>query len=300
MTDSAGPDKRATPVESSMSVFSRRETKYELEPDTADDLRRRIASVLPCYEFLSGQPSTYITTVYFDTDRLEFFRRASRSYDNNLKIRLKEYYYHRDSEGSLLTFPYCFVEIKQRVQGLVVKRRIRIPKFLTGRLLAGDDIWTDLVRSDPGIQFEDVRDTYDELRRYLAHFSIHARSIIHYRRSVYQENEEELRVTFDDRLKIYPPVEGLYDSVDCLSEQALGRVLRSIPKVIMEIKCQGKYPDWLKDALRNILPRRISKFTTSMNLLARQLPRRADGARGRANGEEAEPPGGLHRGREGR
>jgi hypothetical protein len=44
--------------------------------------------------------------------------------------------------------------------------------------------------------------------------------------------------------------------------------VRPIDKVILESKCQKGYPRWLTEALRNILPQRISKFTTSMNLLA--------------------------------
>ena len=301
--DSRGVDSRGEGGESGrpQNIFSRKETKYELDVEAANDLRSVVASNLPSYEFKRGHSSTYTTTIYFDTDRLEFFERAARSYDDNLKIRVKEYYYRsgRDESGrngasafNCLTFPYCFVEIKQRENGLVMKRRMRLPKSLLNRLIGGEDIWGDLVRLDPGAEFDDVRDVYSELRRYLVNYSIRPRSIIHYRRSVFQENEEQLRITFDDELKIFRPPKGLYDAVPSLVEGDLGEPTRTIGKVILETKCQSGYPGWLRAALTHLLPRRISKFTTSMNLLHPREPSSgADPALAPANGRKLDGPG---------
>ena len=146
------------------------------------------------------------------------------------------------------------------------------PVVSAALVIGGEDIWGDLVRLDPGAEFDDVRDVYSELQRYLVNYSIRPRSIIHYRRSVFQENEEQLRITFDDELKIFRPPKGLYDTVPSLVEGDLGEPTRRIGKVILETKCQSGYPGWLGAALTHLLPRRISKFTTSMNLLHPREP----------------------------
>jgi len=277
----------SVPGRDKLDFYSRRETKYELDAKGAGEMRRIVEDNLPRYEFREGRPSTFITTVYFDTDHLDFYEHASRHYDNNKKIRVKEYYYELE-DGSEETFPYCFVEIKKRREGRVGKRRLLVPKKLLGRILKGEDVWEELVRAEPGIEFNGADSTFRQLRHYLDEIS--ERSLINYRRSVYQENretEDELRITFDDRLNVFEPVEGMYESVDALTFHTLGEPIKSVNKVIMEIKTQSSYPEWLGRALKDFLPKKMSKFTTSINLLGRELlpgesrnPEKPDDARG--------------------
>jgi SPX domain protein involved in polyphosphate accumulation len=278
-------------------VESRREIKYELDLEVAEELRRRVEPHLPCYEFRRGHPRTFITTVYFDTDCFDLYRRASASYDDNLKIRVKEYYYLADegcASGPRETFPYCFVEIKRRENGLVMKRRLRVPKRLLNRLISGEDVFAALVQEDPGAEFDDSRDVYAEIRRHLALYSIRPRSIIHYRRRVYQENEDQLRITFDDQLKVFAPPPGLYESVESMCEQHLGEPTACIQKGILEIKCQGEHPVWLQQVMRSLLPGRVSKFTTSMDSVSGQEASfRADVGGINGHGQHGAIPGEL-------
>jgi hypothetical protein len=255
----------------SLNFFSRRETKYELDVASARELRRVVAGHLPRYEFRSGRPSTYVTTIYFDTDLLKFYERASLHYDDNLKFRVKEYYYKTD-DGTLEILPYCLVELKERKQGRVGKRRIRIPKELLHGLLNGDDIWKKLQSLEDGIEFDGSHEIYHQIRRYLNSDEIHPHGVINYRRSVYQENEDELRITFDDELEVFEPLDGLYDSCDSLTKGTLGTPRRLIDMVIMEIKWETSYPPWLESALTNLPPKKMSKFTTSINLLGCDRP----------------------------
>ncbi len=236
----------------------------------AAQLRDLVSGHLPSYQFKKGHPFTYITTIYFDTEHLDFYNKARDSYDDNLKIRVKEYYY-RAPQG-LVTYPYCFVEIKQRVQGLVMKRRIRLPKKLLTRFMKGEDVWQELVAEDAGVQFEDIEEIYSELRRYLRTYSVRPSSIIHYRRNVFQKDENELRITFDDQLQVFEPIEGIYNSVDSLHVGNLGLPIRSLKRFILEIKCLKDYPEWLSEGLADVMPRKISKFTTSINILSKNGP----------------------------
>ena len=266
------------------AFFRRREEKYELLAAVATFLRGEIERHLPSFEFRKGFLHTYITTIYFDTNRLDLYQQARAFFDDNLKIRVKEYYYDQattpgmaarfpaDSPERWLTVGYCFVEIKQRIQGLVVKRRFELPKNLLGRLLCGDDVWHALVDSRKGIEFNETFDIYGEFRRYLQQYKVFPKSVINYRRSVFQEDEHELRVTFDDEIAVYQPPAGLYDRTESLTPATMGKPTRSIPSVIMEIKSRDRYPAWLQSLLETHSPQRLSKFTTSLNILTQELP----------------------------
>ena len=249
-------------------------------------VRDEIKRHLPLFEFRKGHPYQYITTVYFDTEKLDFYRTAKSFYDNNLKIRLKEYYYqngssHGEPTNGLrngteaphwLTLDTCFVEIKQRIQGLVVKRRFEVPKRLFGRFLAGEDVWAKLVEWRPGYEVSGVADIYQEFRWFVQNYQVIPKSIINYRRSVYQQDELTLRITFDDEIAVYPPVSGLYDSVGTLARNFLGVPRQVFEKVILEIKNKDLYPDWLISLLRTHQPKRLSKFTSSLRVLTHELP----------------------------
>ena len=264
-------------------IFRRLETKYEVEEAEFRCLRAAVAENLPLFQFRPGRRFTSITTVYFDTENLTLFDRARRSYDDNLKLRVKEYYYPCGAGGEEEPeiSPNCFVEIKERTAGEVFKRRLRIPKRLLSRLFAREDIWADLVKGASGIEFEETtRQIYWEIKTFLETYSVDPHVVVNYRREVYQENERRLRVTFDDRLRIFRPVVGLYEAVDALTRQRLGAPIRAVPKKIVEVKCPGEYPDWLNNALDSHLPRKISKFTTSVDFFRSHLKNSLPGGRG--------------------
>ncbi len=264
-------------------LIRRQEQKYEMGAGAAAFLKEEISRRLPLYEFEPGQPTTYITTVYFDTLSRDFYQLAERSYDDNIKIRLKEYYYDApwrvrsgvsSDAGSAgrctakyLVSPYCYLELKQRVAGFVVKKRFGIPKEILSLLLNGQNILPTLLRITPLGAARDLEAVYAELSRYLSEYTVGITSVVNYRRTVYQESEESLRITFDDRLSVYAPPAQLYEGFEALTSDALGIPIRKSDTVIIEIKCPGEYPQWLGEALRHHSKRRFSKFTSGVRLL---------------------------------
>ena len=263
-------------------LFRRREQKYEVGSGAAAFLREEIGRRLPRFEFDTGHPTTFITTVYFDTQGRDFYHLAERSYDDNVKIRVKEYYYPlsgaaplTDGAGVLplngsvkyLTSPYCYVELKQSASGLVIKKRFGILKRDLALLLRGEDVWPILLRMTPSAELKSLEEVYTELSRYLKTYSVGITSVVNYRRSVYQESEEALRITFDDQLCVYAPPDTLYEDMEALTPEILGKPVRRSEKVILEIKCPGEYPEWLRNAMRHHSTRRLSKFTASVRLL---------------------------------
>ncbi len=267
--------------------MKRKEEKYEIPAGKASYLREEIARHLPLFEFRKGHPHTYITTVYLDTEELDLYNKARSYYDDNLKVRVKEYYYQnsdpRNSTNGSAPAPswhvldYCFLEIKERIGGLVVKRRFEVPKTLLGRLIHGEDVWDALVSSRNGIEFTGMVDVYREFRNFLKHFRVFPKSIINYRRSVYQKDEEELRITFDDEIAVFEPVPGLYERTGSLARSFLGLPRKLVDSIILEVKCQNGHPEWLVQLMENLSPKRFSKFTSSLSILTQELPRPVDG-----------------------
>jgi hypothetical protein len=290
-------------------VLRRREEKYEVGPARALLLREEIARHLPLYEFHPGQPYTHITTLYFDTRERDFFRRAEKHYDDNVKIRVKEYYYSsravnghgpkgeggglRGVEGSDRPEPafqasgLCFVEIKRSVEGAVEKQRMALPKRDLRLLLAGQDVWPAIERLTPAGSRQAVTRAYGDLRRYLRDFTLELTSIVTYRRIVFQDKEDVLRITFDDNLRVYPPLPSFYDEVEALTPEELGRPVRQSDKVILEIKYPDRMPLWLSKVLSHQAARRLSKFTSSVRTLLR------DAVPPRSPPRPVAPPGGA-------
>ncbi len=265
-------------------IFSRREEKYELDRTTAGWLEEQFAARLPIFSYQPGFPWTYITTVYFDTKDYCFYQRAEQEYDDNVKIRVREYYYRTgdgvgpgaatDGAQNVFTVDLCYVELKQRSHGEVTKKRFALEKTGLERLLRGDDVWDLLVRANPESPREVLVDAYGTLRGYLLRYAVEVTSIVNYRRKVYQRDESDLRVTLDDQVAVYRPLQGLYTVVGALTREQLGAPIRESDRVILEIKAPGDYPQWLKDVLKSFSSKRLSKFTTSVRLLLGESARK--------------------------
>ena len=257
----------------SPNFIRRSEQKYELTAAETAVLEGEIRGSLPVYEFNPGYPYTHITTVYYDTPELRLYERASRSYDDNLKIRVKEYYYKDQSEKELVS-PYCFLELKRRRDGMVSKQRLRIGKEHLEAFLRGEDL-REKLRPELAGKGDELRKSfdmaYDALRAELSRTEVSPVSVINYRRRVYQRDEQDLRVTFDDLITVYfPPVE-LYGKQASLAASNLGAPVGRAAKLIAEIKCRklssGSYPGWLEVILCPLRTRSLSKFTTSVNFI---------------------------------
>ncbi|MEC9353074.1 MAG: VTC domain-containing protein [Planctomycetota bacterium] len=260
----------------SPNYIRRSETKYELSRAELSVIEGEFSCRLPVFEFNPGHPFTHITTVYFDTPALELYERAARCYDDNLKIRVKEYYY-LDPEGRELVDPYCFIELKQRRDGMVSKQRLRVAKEYLSDFIRGEDLRDRLrLQSAPGARDEgEVQDDFDRayeaLRERLAVTPVKPVSAINYRRRVYQKDEKDLRVTFDDQVTVYEPPVNLYCEEAALVASRLGRPVGRTAKMIAEIKCRnlsaGSFPRWLEVILCTLDARSLSKFTTSVNFI---------------------------------
>ena len=276
------------PCLKSTVYLRRREYKYEVAPALALELRREIAARLPLFSFIPGRRDCFITTVYFDTRNRDLYHRAERSFDDNFKIRVKEYYYPRAEEigddgapgRSYQISRFCYVELKQRRRGIVFKRRFRLPKKCVAPLFAGEDVSSFVFDGLSERERLSVEKTYDALRKYLRKVTVEVSSVVTYRRLVYQKSEQDLRITFDKNVAIYAPPRGLYGAVEALTPETLATPIRTLSRVILEIKCSAGFPEWLNNALSQLASKRLSKFTSSVRLLMKSDSHRKDQSSG--------------------
>ena len=250
------------------NFITRSETKLRLEPRDAGGLLAEVQKHLPVYCYAPDRDITFVTTIYFDTEDLRFFNRASRFRHDNLKIRLKEYYYQLPAGFEVS--PYCWVEVKRRLGESTSKHRFKVLKDMVGRLFAGEDCFEDIITVnaslDPGV----VRCVYDDFLTLVRKNPVRPYSVTNYRRRTFQNGDDEsLRVTFDDMIAYFRAPPSLYNGVRALVRGVLGGVCGEQTHTVVEIKATVELPGWLQKILDRHPQSSFSKFLTSTQSLLR-------------------------------
>ena len=142
-----------------------------------------------------------------------------------------------------------FVEIKQRINRTVQKRRVILPLADARRLCTADEIDT---RLDPG----DAR-TASEIAYLVRAQQLRPQAVVSYRRRAYMGGrfERGMRLTFDMQLK------GRIHALQ-VDEIANDRYFMPPDWMIMEVKVNERIPDWMIALLgkHECQLRRVSKY----------------------------------------
>ncbi len=253
------------------NFISRSETKLKLKPEAADSLRREVERHLPLYCYAPGRGITFVSSVYFDTEDFFFYKRAKWFPNDNLKVRLKEYYYQAPRGYELS--PYCWIEVKRRLGQSTSKLRFRISKDLVEDLFAAEDIYEAIVQSNRRLEPGHLRRVYDEFLDVVRGRDLLAHSVTNYRRRTYQQSgDESLRITFDDMIAYFRAPAALFNGTKGLTREILGAPAGQQKNTVVEIKVARGSPNWLKGLLRRYPQSNFSKFLTSTQTLL-PLPR---------------------------
>ncbi len=218
------------------SVFARVEKKYLLSGDQAramtDALRLRSFSML---DF--GDPA--VQSLYYDTPDFLLIRRSLERPNYKEKLRLRAY-------GQPTMEGRSYVEIKKKYQGVVYKRRVKLP---LREAVAG-------IRQ--GRMPAECGQIGREIDRCVDFYQLEPKCMILYDRDAWSSKSENVRVTFDTRIRCR------FSDLDVTLPQE-GTELLPPDSVIMEIKAPGAYPLWLTRLLEDIGARRIhfSKYGTA-------------------------------------
>ncbi len=209
--------------------FSRVEWKYLLSREQAERLGALAAERL--------EPDRYhryrVANVYYDTEDHFLIRNSLDKPYFKQKLRLRSYGVPGDRDP-------VFMELKKKLDGRVLKRRVTLPAEEAIRYLEGK----------PPAEKGQI---HREIDAFLAEYRPGPRIYIGYEREAFREKpgEPELRLTFDREIRYRWNDLDLRlgdDGVPLLPEEA----------VLLELKSQYSFPLWLVRFLEQEGIRRIS------------------------------------------
>jgi hypothetical protein len=253
----------------------REETKYLIERRALPALASEIGARLSPHRF-TGEAANrlpgaehFVTTVYFDTASLSYFRASQQNQQSNVKLRAKEYYDLHPSLAELATDasqilryqPWLWFELKRR-EGLVTsKRRFRFPKAAAATLFeqgAVPDLLaqSSLERADAEALIAHVRAQSEPVA---------PSALVNYQRLSFQNSDSTLRVTIDLGLSFFAVPSELFRRPRPLSRAELGKPVASEPRAVVEVKRRAPLPSWLEGALARAAggPVTFSKFVAA-------------------------------------
>jgi hypothetical protein len=227
--------------------FERLELKYLLDEVTAEKVRR---AILPfCspdkHNGRSGR-GYWISTLYFDSPRLAFYRANERADGDRFKLRARIY----DPAGDV------HLEIKRKRGDVVRKERVIVER----------SEWVDATRGFgrpryEGTSQERVLQSFAQL---MAQYGAEPQLVVEYEREAYvSPRGEYARVSFDRKVSYFSTYEPCFESERPWQRAlALGEGARSAA-VLLELKCETQIPPFMVDVIRRYELHRVglSKYT---------------------------------------
>lgn len=234
-------------------LVNRYEFKYLIPPRLVQPTRDFIRPFVLPDRFADSRsgPSYSICSLYFDTADLELCRKTLRGEKNRYKLRIRSYSEEPDQP--------VFLEVKRRIDAMVMKRRCRVSRTQALAILGRN--------SCP------VLDLTSELRAGLDEFltlaAAGARPVLRvkYQREAYEaRGAEPVRITLDTDL--WHAVSPVLD----LSHNSSGWCRTPVGGVVLEIKLTERFPSWVAALVRALDLGRLSvpKYCLSMVCAVRE------------------------------
>lgn len=216
-------------------TFKRYEKKYLL----SEKQYRAFLNDLSEYIQADKYGNYTICNIYYDTAFYELIQKSISKPFYKEKLRLRSY-------GQVLEDGEVFLEIKKKSEGIVYKRRKKMPLSVAVPYVEGRG------------NVESGGQIGRELDWFLTRYDVEPKVYIAYDREAYVSKEDErLRITFDRKIR------WREDRLD-LSEDTEGELLLEPDQIVMEIKIPGSIPFWLARLLskHKIYPGSFSKYGT--------------------------------------
>jgi len=224
-----------------MALPLRHELKFLITRTQLEVLRRTVGTVLKTDPNAAKNGGSYfIRSLYFDTvfDDALYDKIAGVKDRDKYRIRI---YNMQDKD--------IFMECKTKVGNLISKRSVKISRDLAEQLMTGDP--SGLENTQSGL----LRDIYREMRTRLLHPVV----IVDYEREAYLHPAEEVRITFDMRVR-----SGL-NSIDLFNPKVPTVPVLEHDETILEVKYNRVLPPYIVDLLSFACPEAVqtavSKYT---------------------------------------
>jgi hypothetical protein len=238
--------------------FNRFELKYLITLQQAERFKSGLRAYLVPDEHGKNNSRYTVSSLYYDSPGFRCYWEKLDGLQVRRKLRIRRY-----ETGQVLTEETpVFLEIKQRVDRVTQKRRAILP-YGEALRLCNDRQIPDHAPGDEAV--------LDDIFVFLWRYNLCPASIVRYDRQAFIGTDYDigLRVTFDTSLSCQS--QRLH-----LHEQPSGLPMLPPNLVVMEIKVNERIPYWLTDmiAAHNLQLVRFSKYCRSIdaaqNMLSRQ------------------------------
>ncbi len=247
-------------------VRRRIELKYLLPAEQTREVRSILTAEPPDgFRRISG----WVTTVYFDLPDRRLARAAMEQPEENLKLRLREYF---DDEGAPCS-RFVWVEIKERKRTASSKSRFRLHKRLVEGFLKGEsDLASILTCQTSGSDIANVCETVQRIHD-LAGDCWVPLGAVRYRRCSIEGGSPVGRLTLDDRISYHLGPLALYESHEALDRRALGSIAGEEASGVLEAKHGGgSIPEWCRRHVGARESAEYSKFLVLSRLATAAYP----------------------------
>lgn len=230
----------------------RRFNRYELKYVVHADQYRRIVEDLS--SFMSPDPHGdadgfyRVTSLYYDSPQLHFYRSKIEGLKFRRKLRIRIY-----PGDDITEVTHGFVEIKQRINRTVQKRRLKLPLSGAEGLCAGDFDVSGLDETDA--------QTASEVLYMVRVMQLRPKCVVSYRRRAFMGGryEQGMRLTFD--MQLQGRLHGL-----TVNEPAENYYFIPPEWYVMEVKVNERIPTWMTSiiAKNECTIQRVSKYCAVM------------------------------------
>lgn len=235
--------------------FNRFEYKYVVSHDEAAAFRESLGPYTiqdPHSDPERGYP---VYSIYWDSPELTFFWEKLDGVKYRRKLRFRRY---AGGDGA-------FVEIKQRIDRTVQKRRVLLDvPTIQRRFRWGADEADEGAPGEAGDLDAAARPDPVELEAHFLcrHFRLEPRVAVSYRRqALFGRYEQDLRITFDSRLR--------YSAHDLALDEPfeIGKQILPADRVVLEIKFNERVPLWLCKLIQHhgLEMVRMSKYCSAVD-----------------------------------
>jgi hypothetical protein len=230
----------------------RYECKYLVSSAAAAEIREFIQPFMVPDAFARGRAGYRypICSLYFDSLGLDLYRQTAAGEKNRFKLRVRSY---SDDAAKPV-----FLEVKRRVNDVILKRRAGLPRdvaikmLTTGSALGLEDSTSELLAD---LEFFTGHVTVASARPFLR---------VRYVREAYESvGGDPLRITLDTDLAWLPTSTANFK----LDEE--GWIPTPVAGTVLEIKFTDRYPGWVGEMIRafDLQRRSVAKYVLSVDSL---------------------------------
>jgi hypothetical protein len=246
-----------------IKAFNRRELKFIIR---TDQMQPFIDDIMPFLnrDSYTGKASFYRNnSLYYDTVDYQAYWQKLEGLKHRRKLRIRIY-----GDHVLKPDDECFVEIKERIEAAVRKRRIIVPYKDAKLLCSTGDINASLVS-------EEDQAVVDEIAHLVLLFRLQPACLLRYDRTAFNGHpnyDPSLRITLDTNCRA-----RIHDIDFSSSTPEEMKFFLSPQLCILEIKADDRVPYWLVQALHRhqFMLRKISKYCAALENIKVHLPYRS-------------------------